>query len=243
MRGFCVALLLVPSLAYAQPAPGIDVHIDLHLDAPAPPSVETLSPPSEVAPLPDRTTPRRWVALGGGIGLGHVDGASSGRDDPSWTARADVDVARHGAWLAGVAAAIGGDQRMIDYLGPADMYGYSYGYDEASILDVRAVGYLACVMRRGRWELRAQGGLGLVATAATRSSSSAYDTQPTDVTFSPIAELGASVSVDLYGPVAFAIGPLATMFNQRFAAMTSDPSDRLQRGVDLALQSSLRWRL
>lgn len=243
MRGVFAVFLLVPSLAYADPAPGIDVHVDVHVDLP-PPAYGVLAPPSAVAPEPDRTIPRRWVTLSGSFGIGHADGAYSDHTDPAWTARADVDVARQGNWIAGVAAALGGDERFLYGLGmPTTPYSYPTNYDGADIMDLRAVGYLAHVTRRGRFEFRVQAGLGVVATKATRWSGGADASEVTQMMFTPIAEAAASVSIDVYGPVAFAIGPMLTVFNQRFSPMTSDPADDLRRGIDLQVQSGLRWHL
>lgn len=229
MRALVIALVFSPTLALAQPTVAVDVNVQVAGEAP--------SPPGLVAPIaiaPPKPAPARWFAVVGTLGVTSQDHVANDASQAGYGARVEADLFAHDRWRAGVAFGVGSDRRFYD----------SYdAYDAAALDDTRAVAYLQHASRRGRFEARVGGGLGVVKTDVRRWSSWVPRSENAGSRLDAIVEASAQISVDLVGPIAFGLGTVITRFDQRFDSWTMDEERELHRGIDVSLQSSLRWKL
>jgi hypothetical protein len=220
MRIF-VALCVLSTAAGAQPAIHVDVSVDVSAQPPAtiaPPSVD-VAPAEHPAEAPPQT-PRRWAAAMGIVG-----------QEP-YGVRAEVDLAEHRGWLAGVAFGLAHDT----------MFTEVDAYDGVNLTDTSAVGYIARAARRGRFELRGAFGVGIVRTRVEQWGSAQVMENHYDV-LSPVAELSTTASIDIYGPLTFAIGPMLSIYDQRFPSITPGVFGDHVRMVNLVLASGFRWAI
>lgn len=221
----CTALgAATPSVAAAD----VDVHVDVRVQSPA--LVPVIEPPPPPAPPPP---PRRYVSLGGTYSIATADTARNESSNPGYSARLEVDLASDGPWVAGATFVRGNDHRFRSD---------GSSYDGAEMNDTRVFAYVAHAARRGRLEVRGAAALGFVSSSVERWSSS-MNPGYTDHELSAIVEASGLVSVDLFERVALGVGAVVTSFDQTFASTTGDRGAVLHRGLDVSMQSSLRWAL
>ncbi len=157
-----------------------------------------------------RTT--RWLTLGGMV---RMEGGGGGGF------RAELDVVSRGNWSAGLSLGVAHGFSTNLLVGFQD----SWMYGTLETIDWRGTATLARTSRRGSWELRLAGGLGVVKTKAfgytggdLGFTDSYYDGEGVAAT----AELSAQLSYRLGTGWAVGAGPLVTFYKQQLDGSLSD---------------------
>src|SRR5690606_14961314 len=144
-------------------------------------------------------------------------------------ARLDIDVLQRDAWFAGVSFARGVDQRVWSNMAP---------YDGVDTEDTTVLVYTGLGQRRGRSELRGGLGAGLVSSATERWNDDHAFGVRGPRHWALVLDGAVTASVDLIGPLALAIGPTVTFYNQSFPPTSSDPEQpELRRIANVAFAS------
>lgn len=156
---------------------------------------------------PPQGAAMRWLTLGGMV---RMEGGGGGGF------RADLDVVSRGRWTAGLSLGV------AHGISNDHVVGVQTGTLET--IDWRGTVTLARTSRRGAWDLRLAGGLGVAKTKASGYTGdfgigdSFYDGEGVAAT----AELSAQLSYRFGSGWAVAAGPLVTFYKQELAGTMSD---------------------
>ena len=192
----------------------------------AAPAAPEARPPGAAMPIapPARATraASRWLTLGATAGMS--DGGGAG-------IRGDVDVIRRRGWTLGLG--LSGSNSSLEIVGSS-----SFGYLET--VDIRAVASLSRSYDRGPWQLRFQGGAGVVRTTADGTDFSNGRRLYATGVF-PTAELSVMVGRRLFDHWAVAAGPVVTWYAQEMHTQSMEVM--MRRDADLSGFIGVRRRL